>query len=44
MDITSAKNGFENLKELFWEANRAFMEKTMCCWIESYLIAVCVEL
>lgn len=27
MDITRAKNGFENLKELFWEANRAFMEK-----------------
>lgn len=44
MDITRAKNSFENLKELFLEANKAFKEKTMCCWIESYLNASCVVL
>lgn len=26
MEITRDENGFENLKEMFWEANRAFLE------------------
>lgn len=29
MDITRDENGFENLKDLFWEANRAFIEKDL---------------
>lgn len=29
MDITRDENGFENLKALFWEANRAFIEKDL---------------
>lgn len=27
MDITEQKNNYQNLKDFFWEANRAFLEK-----------------
>lgn len=28
MDITEQENNYQNLKDLFWEAHRAFMEKS----------------
>lgn len=27
MEITEEENDYQNLKDFFWEANRAFMEK-----------------
>lgn len=31
MEITEEENDYQNLKDFFWEANRAFMEKTTFC-------------
>lgn len=43
MNITKQENSFGNLKELFWEANEAFIKNNRVLLKEDYLNAACAE-